>query len=228
MWKVWRSDFIAGGRKKARECNTFSTTADGVVGHGREGNRVLLLFFSFLFACFYDIGGFEVCNQVSVLPRNMEWKLKRRCSVWKGKKKQTLSLKAYFHNNTHEQADFFSAEPQLLQHRCTAPKVLRPSMCCTVSWLWPHDRVCRHLTAMTGKVRVLNERAHWLPGKLASRGSSIKPDFFFCRCGLWRTFSTPHNHYGVSQMRRIPPYGLIAAMDQLMLLTSCCSPLCSL
>lgn len=48
-------------------------------------------------------------------------------------KKQTLSLKAYFHNNTHEQADFFSAEPQLLQHRSTVLKVLRSSIRCTVS-----------------------------------------------------------------------------------------------
>lgn len=41
--------------------------------------------FSFLFACFYDFGGFEICDQVPDLPRNMEWRPKKRCSV-RGKK----------------------------------------------------------------------------------------------------------------------------------------------
>lgn len=59
---------------------------------------------------------------------------------WSGDSKEGVqeknkhsTLKAYFHNKTHEQADFFSAEPQLLQYRCTALKVSRSSICCTVS-----------------------------------------------------------------------------------------------
>lgn len=47
------------------------------------------------------------------------WSGDPRKGVQYEEKKQMLSLKAYFHNNTHEQADFFSAEPQLLECHCS-------------------------------------------------------------------------------------------------------------
>lgn len=58
---------------------------------GGKESGVLILFFSLLFACFFDFGGFEMCNQVLVLPRNMECRLKRRCSVWEEKNKHRHS-----------------------------------------------------------------------------------------------------------------------------------------
>lgn len=145
MWKVWRSDFIAGGEKRERaRVQLFSSTAaDGVVGHGRKGNRLLVIFFCFVFCMLSRLWRiWDVPIKPPVLPRNLEWRLKRRCWRWEGeKKKKHSTLKAYFHNDTHEQAEFFSAEPQLLQCRSAALKVSRSSVCCTVS------RLCCPMTA---------------------------------------------------------------------------------
>lgn len=153
----------------------------------------------------------------------------RKGVQYEGKKNKCRRSRPTSTTTTHEQADFFSAEPHItrmpLQRSywgcCGRPYVVQCHSCAP-----PQDHVCRHLTARTGKVSVLNERVHWLPSEPASRGSSIKPDLL----SVWslEMLSTPHNHNGVSQMGRIPPDGLIAAVDlqrkQPTLLTSCFSP----
>lgn len=79
------------------------------VGHGREGNRVLVLFFCFLFACFHDFGGFEICDQVPDLAQEHGADTQEKVFSTRNKNtEQTSSLKAYFpNNNSRNRLTFF-------------------------------------------------------------------------------------------------------------------------